>query len=121
MSETAPSILQMNPCAPSSVRQRYAGIHDLLQFEAERKSAGIAFTLCWIFGIFGGHRFYLGRSHAVTMLVITIVSIPLCLIFVGFAGLLATGVWMVVDLFAVAVWVRADNKVVLSRIASAVA
>ena len=34
----------------------------LMQFEANKKSVGVAYLLWAFFGGFGAHRFYLGRS-----------------------------------------------------------
>ena len=64
------------------------------------------------------HRFYLGRSHAVTMLVITLISLPLCFLLIGFAGLAAVGIWSFVDLFSVSRWAKEHNAAVLARIGS---
>ena len=106
MNETPPQI----PSSPSS--------KDLMRFENEKKSAGVALFLCWVVGIFGGHRFYLGRPHAVTMLIITLVSFPLCFVLIGFAGILATWVWMIADLFQVSQWAREHNTALLAKIQS---
>lgn len=89
-----------------------------MRFENEKKSAGVALFLCWVCGMFGGHRFYLGRPHATTMLVITLVSFPLCFVFIGFAGLLATWIWMIADLFQVSRWTREHNTTLLGKIQS---
>jgi TM2 domain-containing membrane protein YozV len=89
---------------------------DLIRFEKERKSAGVALFLCWFLGVFGAHRFYLNRPHALTMLIITVVSFPLCLIFIGFAGVFLVWVWMIVDLFSVCQWVRDHNTALLARL-----
>lgn len=98
------------PAAPST--------SDLIRFEAEKKSAGVALFLCWVCGIFGGHRFYLGRPHAATMLIITLVSFPLCFVIIGFIGIFVTWVWMFVDLFAVTAWAREYNATLLTKIQS---
>ena len=110
MSGTSPQIPPAG--TPSSV----PSFNDLMRFERGSKSAGVGLFLCWIVGIFGAHRFYLGRPHGVTMLVITLVSLPLCLVVIGFAGLLATWIWMIVDLFLVSGWVREHNTALWQRI-----
>jgi TM2 domain-containing membrane protein YozV len=89
-----------------------------MRFEAEKKSAGLAFVLCWLLGIWGAHRFYLNRPHAIVMLIITIISIPLCFFLIGFVGLATTWIWMFVDLFLVSRWVKEHNTLVLARIGS---
>jgi TM2 domain-containing membrane protein YozV len=115
---TAPSI----PAATNSAGSPPARIQsaptttDLVRFEAEKKSAGVAVFLCWLLGTFGGHRFYLNRPHAATMLIITLISLPLCLVIIGFVGLFATWLWMIVDVFSVSRWVREHNTALLARI-----
>lgn len=52
-----------------------------------------AFLLCWFLGVFGGHRFYVGRTgSAVAMLLLTLT---------GF-GILVTSIWALVDLIGIA-------------------
>lgn len=58
----------------------------------------------WFLGMFGAHRFYIGKTGtAILMLVLTIVGIPLCFVFVGFVILGAVWIWTLIDfIFAVA-------------------
>ena len=112
MTQTAqPPLLAASVAPPTNSK-------DLMQFEGQKKSAGVAIFLCWLCGAFGGHRFYLGRPHGVTMLIITLLSIPLCFVLVGFLGLAATWVWMIVDLFHVSMWTRQYNTALLAKIQS---
>ena len=90
----------------------------MMRFETEKKSDSTALLLCWLLGIFGAHRFYLGRPHAVTMLVITLVSLPLCFALVGFAGVFAMGIWSFIDVFSVSKWSKEHNAAVLAKISS---
>lgn len=118
MHQISPPLL---PQTPPPITALAAGqptleLQNSLRFENEKKSGGIAFVLCILLGGWGAHRFYMKRPHAVTMLVITIVSIPLCLVFVGFFGLLAMWIWMIVDLFSVSSWVKEYNTALLARI-----
>ena len=93
--------------------------NDLMRFEIIKKSEGVALCLCWGLGVFGGHRFYLGRPHAATMLIITLISLPLCLFCcLGIPGILATFIWMICDLFQVTRWVREYNTAILANIQS---
>lgn len=100
-------------------RQPAPNVNQLLRFEKEKKSVGLAFALCWILGIWGVHRFYLKRRHAVTMLIVTLISIPLCFVFVGFISLTAVWLWVIADMFSVSKWVKEDNVATLTRITSA--
>jgi TM2 domain-containing membrane protein YozV len=91
----------------------------MIRFEAEKKSAGLAFALCWLLGNFGAHRFYLNKPHAVTKLVISLVSIPLILLFcLGYVGILAMTIWTIVDLFHISGWVKEYNTALLTKIQS---
>lgn len=114
MTDTTPSVL--TPSA-SGTRQS-SGTKDLMRFEVEKKSVGVALFLCWVLGGFGAHRFYLGRPHAATMLIITLLSIPLCFVIIGFFSLAAVWIWMIVDLFSVSNWVKEYNTVLLGKIES---
>jgi TM2 domain-containing membrane protein YozV len=111
MSDTPPQI-------PASSAQSAPSSKDLMRFENEKKSAGVALFLCWVFGAFGAHRFYMGRPNAVIMLITTLVSIPLCFVIIGFFGLLAVWIWVIVDLFSVSRWAREYNTALLSKIQS---
>jgi len=53
----------------------------------------IALLLCWLLGIFGGHRFYVGKTaSAVTMLVVSFT----------FVGLFVTAFWVLIDFITIA-------------------
>jgi len=111
MSDTPPQVLSVSAQpSPSS--------KDLMRFENEKKSAGVALFLCWVLGAFGAHRFYMGRPHGATMLIITLVSIPLCFVIIGFFSLFAVWIWVIVDLFSVSKWAREYNTALLAKIQS---
>lgn len=83
----------------------------MMFYDANKKSVGVAYALWFFLGFVGGHRFYLNRaSSAAAMLCITIVSWFLTVILIGFAGLLAVGIWMLVDAFTIPDWVREHNN-----------
>jgi TM2 domain-containing membrane protein YozV len=110
MTEPPPVQTTSAPSAPSS--------KDLIRFENEKKSAGLAFVLCWVLGIWGAHRFYMKKPHAVTKLVCTLVSIPLCFILVGFLWIIANLIWTFIDLFYISSWVKEYNTALLTKIQS---
>jgi TM2 domain-containing membrane protein YozV len=91
---------------------------EMIRFEAEKKSAGLAFVLCWILGNFGAHRFYMKKPHAVTKLIIMVISIPLCFFCIGYFGVLAMTIWTIVDLFYISGWVKEYNTALLTKIQS---
>ncbi len=78
---------------------------ELLLLESEMKQRGksmlVAYLLWYFLGIFGGHRFYMGRTgSAVAMLVLSITVV----------GLVVTGIWALVDAFLLYQWVRQKNS-----------
>lgn len=57
-----------------------------------RKNAWAALLLAWLLGVFGAHRFYVGKTGtAVTMLVLSLT----------FVGLIVTGIWTLVDMIII--------------------
>jgi len=90
---------------------------EMIRFEAQKKSAGLSFVLCWLLGNFGAHRFYLNKPHAVTKLVITLISIPLIFLFcLGYIGIIANSIWTLIDLFYISGWVREYNVALMEKI-----
>lgn len=89
----------------------------LMAFESSKKSTGIGYLLWFFFGGLGVHRFYLGRNgSAIAMLVITILSLILLFVGVGFLGLLAVGIWLIVDAFLIPGIARDFNQALQQRI-----
>jgi TM2 domain-containing membrane protein YozV len=79
------------------------------EFQAAQKSAAAAYLLCIFFGVFGVHRFYLGRNGSgLAMLLITVLT-------VGF-GVIVTGIWALVDLFLIGGLLREVNQRILTGI-----
>lgn len=113
MSEIPPQTTQTPPTSPVSFSQS-----EMIRFEAQKKSAGLAFVLCWLLGIWGAHRFYMKKPHAVTKLVCTVIAIPLCFILVGWLWFIANGIWTFIDLFYISGWVKEYNTVLLTKIQS---
>jgi len=71
----------------------------------------------WFLGYFGAHRFYIGKTgSAVAMLVLTLVSIPLCFVIVGFFILGVVGIWQLIDfIFAVAGKMRDSQGLLIEK------
>ena len=67
------------------------------------KSRLAATLLAWFLGIFGAHRFYIGKTGtAVVMLILGIAGVATSWVFVGIPILIAVGIWAFVDfIFAV--------------------
>jgi len=72
-----------------------------------RKEMAVAYVLWFFLGVFGAHRFYLGRTgSAITMLVLSLTVI----------GLVITAVWAFVDLFLIPGITREKNEEIARRI-----
>jgi TM2 domain-containing membrane protein YozV len=79
----------------------------LMLFEANKKTALVAYLLWFFLGIFGGHNFYLKRTGvAVTQLILSITVI----------GMVITWVWMIVDAFLIPGWIRNYNNMLATQL-----
>jgi TM2 domain-containing membrane protein YozV len=88
---------------------------ELLLLESEVKSRGknmlVAYLLWYFLGIFGGHRFYMGRTgSAVAQLILTITVI----------GAIVSGIWVIVDAFLLYQWVRERNAQVEQEVLTSI-
>lgn len=73
-----------------------------MYYDANKKSGLVAYLLWFFLGMFGAHRFYLGSTGpAIAQLVITLVSIALTALLVGVFGLIAVGIWVLIDAFLI--------------------
>ena len=58
---------------------------------SEKKNI-VAFFLCWFFGLFGTHRFYVGKNgSAIAMLILTLTLF----------GMIISGIWDLVDFITI--------------------
>src|SRR5438876_149124 len=73
----------------------------LMLYEANKKTAVVAYLLWFFLGWFGAHNFYLGRTGvAVAQLILTLTIV----------GWIITIVWVLVDAFLIPSWVRQQNN-----------
>jgi TM2 domain-containing membrane protein YozV len=79
----------------------------LLLYDANRKSAVIAYVLWFFLGLFGAHNFYLRRKG---------VGIVQVLLTITVVGSLITLVWVFVDAFLIPGWVRRENNRLLMQL-----
>ena len=79
----------------------------LMLYEANKKTALVAYLLWFFLGLFGGHNFYLGRTGvAVTQLILSITLV----------GMTITIVWVLVDAFLIPGWVRRQNNLLAAQL-----
>jgi TM2 domain-containing membrane protein YozV len=82
-----------------------------MQYDANKKSGLVAYLLWFFVGMFGGHRFYLGSTGpAIAQLVITLVSIVTAVFIIGFVGLAAVGIWVLIDAFLIPGLIQSYNS-----------
>jgi TM2 domain-containing membrane protein YozV len=84
----------------------------MMLFEANRKWLAVSYLL-WIFvGVFGGHRFYNGRTGtAIIQLLMGIFGTMLVSIFgLGLLLLVPLGLWLLLDAFLIPGWVNDHNN-----------
>ena len=99
---------------PQSYPPTEAGI--LVRYDANKRSAGIAYLLWFLLGTLGGHRFYLKRQgSAAILLIITVVSVLLSYVVIGVFGFFFVGLWLLLDLFLIPGMTRDyNNKLIAS-------
>jgi TM2 domain-containing membrane protein YozV len=79
----------------------------LLLYEANKKTAPVAYLLWFFLGLFGGHNFYLKRTGvAVAQLILSLTLV----------GMAITIVWVIVDAFLIPGWVRAQNNLLATQL-----
>lgn len=82
----------------------------VLQYQAGAKSLGVAYLLWFFLGAWGGHRFYAGKKgSAIVMIVIMLISIPFCLILIGYFGVGVVVLWALIDAFLIPGWIKEHN------------
>jgi len=86
------------------MRKSQLETRELLLLESEVKNRGknmvVAYVLWYFLGIFGAHRFYMGKTGtAVTQLILSITLV----------GLVVTSIWWIVDAFLTHTWVKEHN------------
>jgi TM2 domain-containing membrane protein YozV len=79
----------------------------LMLYEANKKTALVAYILWFFLGLFGAHNFYLGRTGvAVAQLILSLTIV----------GMVITIVWALVDAFLIPGWVRRQNNLLAAQL-----
>ena len=90
----------------------------LMQYDAAKKSALIAYLLWFFLGGLGVHRFYLGRTGSgIAMAIISALSWITVYIGIGFIGLAVIGIWWLVDAFLIPGITTRVNQELATRLA----
>jgi TM2 domain-containing membrane protein YozV len=79
----------------------------LMLYEANKKTALVAYILWFFLGLFGAHNFYLGRTGvAVAQLILSLTIV----------GMVITIIWALVDAFLIPGWVRRQNNLLAAQL-----
>jgi TM2 domain-containing membrane protein YozV len=79
----------------------------LMLYEANKKTALVAYLLWFFLGLFGAHNFYLGRTGvAVTQLILSLIVV----------GMIITIFWVLVDAFLIPGWIRRQNNLLAAQL-----
>ncbi|HKH69015.1 MAG TPA: TM2 domain-containing protein [Reyranella sp.] len=88
-----------------------------MQYDAAKKSTGIAYLLWFFLGGLGVHRFYLGQTGSgIAMAIIFILSIVTTFIGVGLVGLAVIAIWWFVDAFLISGIATRVNQELATRL-----
>jgi TM2 domain-containing membrane protein YozV len=69
-----------------------------MMYDAGKKSALVAYLFWFLFGSFGVHRFYAGKTgSAIVLLILFLLSWPLMLVLVGIFTMAIVGLWVLID------------------------
>jgi TM2 domain-containing membrane protein YozV len=97
--ETPPGMHQQGGLSPDT--------RALMLFEANKKTALVAYLLWFFIGLFGAHNFYLQRTGvAVTQLILSLTLV----------GMLITVFWVLVDAFLIPGWIRNQNNLLAKQL-----
>jgi len=79
----------------------------LMLYEANKKTALVAYLLWFFIGSLGGHNFYLKRTGvAVAQLILSITVV----------GLIISVLWVLVDAFLIPGWIRNQNNLLAMQL-----
>ena len=83
----------------------------LMRYEANKKSALLAYILWFFLGFFGIHRMYLGRiGSGIAMLILHGLSWLTYVILIGWIGFGILGLWWLIDALLIPGMVRDYNN-----------
>jgi len=87
-------------------------------YDANKKSAVVAYLLWFFLGALGGHRFYVGKiGSAIGMIILLVIGSMLAMVGIGTVLLAILGIWVIVDAFLIPKWIRIDNTRLATKLA----
>jgi TM2 domain-containing membrane protein YozV len=88
-------------------------------YDANKKSAVVAYLLWFFLGSLGGHRFYVGKTgSAIGMIALLVVGSVLAAVGIGGVLLMILGIWIIVDAFLIPKWIRVKNTLLATSLAN---
>ena len=90
---------------------------DMMMYDAQKKSVGVAYLLWFFVGYLGGHRFYAGKTGtAIFQLLLTIFGACTVMFGIGFFVLGIVGLWILIDAFLIPGIVSSHNVSLAGRL-----
>ncbi|WP_341317597.1 TM2 domain-containing protein [Paraburkholderia sp. IMGN_8] len=90
---------------------------DMMLYDAQKKSVGVAYLLWFFLGSLGGHRFYVGRKGtAIVQLLLTFVGACTAFVGVGLFILGCVGLWVLIDAFLLPGIIRSQNIALANKL-----
>ena len=97
--ETPPGMRQQGGLSPDT--------RAMMLFEANKKTALVAYLLWFFVGLFGAHNFYVQRTGvAITQLILSLTIV----------GMLITVFWVLVNAFLIPGWIRNQNNLLAKQL-----
>jgi TM2 domain-containing membrane protein YozV len=89
----------------------------MMRYDANKKSVIVAYLLWFFLGMFGVHRFYLGRvASGLILLLLTLVAGALYVVFIGVVLMAIPGLWWLIDALLIPGIVRDYNNELISDV-----
>jgi TM2 domain-containing membrane protein YozV len=89
----------------------------MMRYDANKKSVIVAYLLWFFLGMFGVHRFYLGRwISGLILLLFTLVAGALYVILVGMVLMAIPGLWWLIDALLIPGMTRSYNNELVDEV-----
>jgi TM2 domain-containing membrane protein YozV len=113
-----PAQVQIERATPAAYPYQRSDLHTAMRYDANKKSAGVAYVLWFVFGALGVHRFYLHRiASGIIQLLLLVFGIILLFAGIGLFLLIAVSIWWFVDAALIPGLVREYNREVADNLA----